>query len=164
MPTVDGQWGPWSEWSNCSKPCDTGTRSRSRQCDAPAPSNGGKECVGFDEESEKCNIKPCPTPCPSGWSEFEGNCYKYFDNRMNWTDARDFCLSAKVLYYLTNKSEMLLTRLTWFPFTLIKKVISWPSSPLDISSGLGEIDHAHAAKTFCGLTGLRWTTRFGRLV
>ena len=83
---------------------------------------------------------------------------------MNWTDARDFCLSAKVLYYLTNKSEMLLTRLTWFPFTLIKKVISWPSSPLDISSGLGERDHAQAAKTFCGLTGLRWTTLFGRLV
>ena len=163
MPTVDGQWGTWSEWSNCSEPCDTGTRSRSRQCDAPAPSNGGKECVGFDEESEKCNIKPCPTPCPSGWSEFEGNCYKYFDDRMKWEDARDFCLSEQVFYYLTSKSEMLLIRLIWFPFTLIKQVISWPSSPLDISSGLVERDPARAVKTFCGQTGLRWTTRVGRL-
>ena len=104
------------------------------------------------------------SPCPSGWSEFEGNCYKYFDDRMKWEDARDFCLSEQVFYYLTNKSEMLLTRPIWFPFTLIKKIISWLSSPLDVSPGWGERDPAPAAKTFFGLTGPRWTTRFGRLV
>ena len=67
------------------------------------------------------------SPRPSGWSEFEGNCYKYFDDRMKWEDARDFCLSEQVFYYLTNKSEVLLTRLIWFPSTLIKKMISWLS-------------------------------------
>ena len=117
-----------------------------------------------DSSSPPTDSPSSPPPCPSGWSEFEGNCYKYFDDRMKWEDARDFCLSEQVLYYLTNISEMFLTRLIWFPFTLMKKIISWLSSLLDVSPGWGEKDHALAAKTFCGLTGLRWTTLFGRLV
>jgi len=31
--------------------------------------------------------------CPSGWSEFQGKCYKYFNEQMTWTDARDKCWS-----------------------------------------------------------------------
>ena len=46
---------------------------------------------------------------------------------MKWKEARDICLREQVFYYLTNKSEVLLTRLIWFPSTLIKKMISWLS-------------------------------------
>ena len=130
---------------------------------SPSPSSNSPS-PPTDSSSPPTDSPSSTPPCPSGWSEFEGNCYKYFDDRMKWEDARDFCLSEQVLYYLTNISEMFLTRLIWFPFTLIKKVISWPSSPLDISSGLVERDPAPVAKTFCGLTGPRWTTRVGRLV
>ena len=36
-------------------------------------------------------------PCPSGWSRFEGNCYKYYDNSVSWEDARNQCLTEEVL-------------------------------------------------------------------
>uniref|UniRef100_A0A1L8D6B3 BATXCTL41 n=1 Tax=Bothrops atrox TaxID=8725 RepID=A0A1L8D6B3_BOTAT len=29
--------------------------------------------------------------CPSGWSSYEGNCYKFFQQKMNWADAERFC-------------------------------------------------------------------------
>uniref|UniRef100_A0A1L8D661 BATXCTL12 n=1 Tax=Bothrops atrox TaxID=8725 RepID=A0A1L8D661_BOTAT len=29
--------------------------------------------------------------CPSGWSSYEGSCYKVFKERMNWEDAEKFC-------------------------------------------------------------------------
>ena len=33
---VEGGWGQWAEWSNCSLSCgNTGLQSRSRRCDSP---------------------------------------------------------------------------------------------------------------------------------
>uniref|UniRef100_A0A1L8D697 BATXCTL33 n=1 Tax=Bothrops atrox TaxID=8725 RepID=A0A1L8D697_BOTAT len=29
--------------------------------------------------------------CPSGWSSYEGHCYKLFQKKMNWADAERFC-------------------------------------------------------------------------
>ncbi|XP_008332413.1 complement component C8 beta chain [Cynoglossus semilaevis] len=47
---IDGSWSCWGAWSGCS-----GTRkSRSRQCNNPAPSNGGMACRGLQEESTEC--------------------------------------------------------------------------------------------------------------
>ena len=55
----DGSWGSWSSWSACSKSCDKGTRTRSRQCDSPKPLNGGKECAGPSTDVGKCILKTC---------------------------------------------------------------------------------------------------------
>ncbi|KAG5858197.1 snake venom C-type Lectin precursor [Bothrops jararaca] len=29
--------------------------------------------------------------CPSDWSSYEGHCYKFFQQKMNWADAERFC-------------------------------------------------------------------------
>ena len=46
--------------------------------------------------SSPLHPSPTPTPCPSGWSGFEGNCYKYYDISVSWEDATKQCLKEKV--------------------------------------------------------------------
>ncbi|KAM3866055.1 complement component C8 beta chain [Diretmus argenteus] len=47
---TDGSWSCWGAWSSCSG----GTMGRSRQCNNPAPSNGGMTCRGLQQESTEC--------------------------------------------------------------------------------------------------------------
>ena len=54
-----GNWGSWGAWTACSESCGPGSRSRSRECNNPAPSHGGEECQGSSKESGECNTKPC---------------------------------------------------------------------------------------------------------
>ena len=57
---VDGGWGDWSEWSKCSGYCGEGERTRSRNCDSPAPAYEGDDCEGDDSETETCkHYVPC---------------------------------------------------------------------------------------------------------
>ncbi|KAL1279742.1 hypothetical protein QQF64_014342 [Cirrhinus molitorella] len=48
--SVDGSWSCWSSWSTCTQK----TQQRSRQCNNPAPQNGGVTCPGPQEESADC--------------------------------------------------------------------------------------------------------------
>ncbi len=57
---IDGNWGSWSTWAQCSATCGGGTQTRKRNCDSPAPSNGGTVCVGSGTESQTCNNAACP--------------------------------------------------------------------------------------------------------
>lgn len=50
---VDGRWGCWSEWSSCDASFKT---RRTRECNNPAPMNGGKACEGEREEEEDCYV------------------------------------------------------------------------------------------------------------
>jgi hypothetical protein len=61
---VDCVPSKWSDWSECSKACGGGTRTRTRTVTTPA-SNGGKEC-GPLSESETCNPQPCDPPGGGG--------------------------------------------------------------------------------------------------
>ncbi|KAF3699042.1 Complement component C8 beta chain Complement component 8 subunit beta Precursor [Channa argus] len=47
---IDGSWSCWGAWSSCSRR----TMTRSRQCNNPAPSTGGLECRGLNQESTEC--------------------------------------------------------------------------------------------------------------
>uniref|UniRef100_A0A8C6WQM2 Complement component C8 beta chain n=1 Tax=Neogobius melanostomus TaxID=47308 RepID=A0A8C6WQM2_9GOBI len=47
---IDGSWSCWGSWSSCSG----GRMTRSRQCNNPAPSNGGMACRGLPQESTQC--------------------------------------------------------------------------------------------------------------
>ncbi|XP_048589634.1 uncharacterized protein LOC5511196 [Nematostella vectensis] len=58
---VDGNWGPWGPYSECTEKtiCLQGTRARKRKCDKPAPSEGGDDCPGLDSDEEVCPTKNC---------------------------------------------------------------------------------------------------------
>uniref|UniRef100_UPI00398F4B43 complement component C7-like isoform X1 n=1 Tax=Pristiophorus japonicus TaxID=55135 RepID=UPI00398F4B43 len=47
---IDGSWSCWTAWGGCRN----GRRSRSRQCNNPAPSRGGRNCMRDSSQSEKC--------------------------------------------------------------------------------------------------------------
>ncbi|XP_060739607.1 A disintegrin and metalloproteinase with thrombospondin motifs 3 [Tachysurus vachellii] len=56
----DGAWGLWTKYGSCSRSCGTGVRFRTRQCNNPAPSNGGQDCPGVNYEFQLCNTDDCP--------------------------------------------------------------------------------------------------------
>ena len=60
---INGNYGPWSTWTKCSKSCGGGVRSRVRNCTNPAPAFGGMDCSaqGEPQESEPCKTRQiCP--------------------------------------------------------------------------------------------------------
>ncbi|XP_061539337.1 LOW QUALITY PROTEIN: hemicentin-1 [Phycodurus eques] len=57
---VDGNWGLWQSWGECSASCGGGERRRMRLCNTPSPSNGGRLCPGDSSQLSRCNIKACP--------------------------------------------------------------------------------------------------------
>jgi hypothetical protein len=65
---IDGGYSAFSAWAACSKSCGTGTQSASRFCTAPAPFNGGADCVGSATRSRNCNAQACPVD--GGFSAF----------------------------------------------------------------------------------------------
>lgn len=47
---ADGRWSCWSSWSECRG----GSRERRRQCNNPAPQNGGAPCLGKSLQTQAC--------------------------------------------------------------------------------------------------------------
>ncbi|KAI2659974.1 A disintegrin and metalloproteinase with thrombospondin motifs 6 [Labeo rohita] len=58
--SVDGSWGPWTTWGECSRTCGGGVSSSMRHCDSPAPTGGGKYCLGERKRYRSCNTDACP--------------------------------------------------------------------------------------------------------
>ncbi|XP_028824055.1 A disintegrin and metalloproteinase with thrombospondin motifs 3 isoform X3 [Denticeps clupeoides] len=56
----DGAWGGWSKYGTCSRSCGMGVRFRTRQCNSPAPANGGQDCPGVNYGYQLCNMDDCP--------------------------------------------------------------------------------------------------------
>ena len=59
--SVDGQWGAWASWTSCNVTCGGGSRTRSRSCDNPKPTNGGKGCSGTGNDMLPCGDTLCPS-------------------------------------------------------------------------------------------------------
>ncbi|KAK7888871.1 hypothetical protein WMY93_024431 [Mugilogobius chulae] len=57
---IDGGWGAWSPWEECSRTCGGGVSSSVRHCDSPRPTIGGKYCLGERKRFRSCNIDDCP--------------------------------------------------------------------------------------------------------
>ena len=60
--SVNGSWGVWGAWSTCSTTCGSGTWTRSRSCDNPAPANGGLHCPENKNDTAQCVKTTCPVP------------------------------------------------------------------------------------------------------
>ncbi|KAF0028165.1 hypothetical protein F2P81_019252 [Scophthalmus maximus] len=58
--TVNGGWSSWGSWTQCSRDCSRGIRSRKRACSNPEPKHGGQTCLGPPQEYQECNVTPCP--------------------------------------------------------------------------------------------------------
>lgn len=61
---VDCKWSDWSDWGGCSKTCNGGKESRSRES---TPGNSqGKPCTGEALNTRTCGENICPTDCVVG--------------------------------------------------------------------------------------------------
>ncbi|XP_071100024.1 SCO-spondin-like isoform X1 [Haliotis cracherodii] len=65
--SVNGQPGPWTEWTlqSCTVSCGidaTRTQSRTRQCNNPSAAFGGSPCSEslIDTRTTNCGLQPCP--------------------------------------------------------------------------------------------------------
>ncbi|KAK3787671.1 hypothetical protein RRG08_031901 [Elysia crispata] len=70
-----GEWGEWAETSNCQAYCGRGMAKavRTRDCDNPAPSCGGRYCDKrdlVDRGYTSCTNFPCGPICPSDFAEY----------------------------------------------------------------------------------------------
>ena len=67
---IHGGYTQWSEFSQCSTSCGSGTHRRTRQCSNPTPQFGGRNCsrVGSHIDVQQCYLKPCPVD--GGYSEW----------------------------------------------------------------------------------------------
>lgn len=57
---VNGGWGLWGPWGDCSRTCGGGVQYSFRSCDNPLPKNGGKYCEGKRIQYRSCNTETCP--------------------------------------------------------------------------------------------------------
>ncbi|XP_050542210.1 A disintegrin and metalloproteinase with thrombospondin motifs 20-like isoform X1 [Daktulosphaira vitifoliae] len=77
---VNGGWGPWQPYGECTRTCGGGVKKSYRDCNNPPPSNGGKYCIGKRVQIGSCNTKDCPPDTP----DFRGEqCAKFNNNSFN---------------------------------------------------------------------------------
>lgn len=57
---IHGGWSMWTGWTRCPVMCGGANVTRTRLCNAPKPSNGGRFCNGSTTDSFFCNNVTCP--------------------------------------------------------------------------------------------------------
>ncbi|XP_062512619.1 hemicentin-1-like isoform X1 [Corticium candelabrum] len=95
---VNGGWGEWNSYTQCTKTCGGGQRTRYRRCDNPRPLNNGLYCVGSDVETSNCNTQCCAVH--GGWSEWTSwtNCdlaCRSSDAQRGWENRRRSCSNPR---------------------------------------------------------------------
>ncbi|XP_043465950.1 A disintegrin and metalloproteinase with thrombospondin motifs 12-like isoform X1 [Leptopilina heterotoma] len=108
---VDGGWGEWGPWSECSRSCGGGVSIMERECDHPPPANGGQFCLDERRRYKICNVESCPEDAPS-FRNFQCNSYneKEYKNK-NYTWLPYFDKSEPCELYCTDTDEEIIVPL-----------------------------------------------------
>ncbi|XP_046705744.1 A disintegrin and metalloproteinase with thrombospondin motifs 2-like isoform X1 [Silurus meridionalis] len=83
----DGNWGMWSEYGACNRPCGRGLQFRTRACDNPRPANGGRTCPGSNYQFQVCNPHECEDPYRDYRAEqcsFMDSKFEYHNMKHHW--------------------------------------------------------------------------------
>ncbi|XP_026471997.1 A disintegrin and metalloproteinase with thrombospondin motifs 9-like [Ctenocephalides felis] len=83
LKATNGGWGQWQGWGACSRTCGGGVQSSVRQCDSPAPSNGGQYCEGLRVRYRSCNTDDCP-PEDTDYREQQCAEFNKRDFKIDW--------------------------------------------------------------------------------
>ncbi|XP_065060118.1 uncharacterized protein LOC135687479 [Rhopilema esculentum] len=73
----DGGFNEWSTWSECSRPCGTGKKTRYRYCNNPEPKgDGAKNCTGAFTVEQSCKLRDCINAVNGSWTPWSswGQC------------------------------------------------------------------------------------------
>ena len=95
---IHGGYSEWSNFSICSQTCGNSTKTRTRICNNPTPSFGGRDCreLGPNSDTVLCDTQPCPVNGNySHWSEFSP-CSKSCGNSSRF--RRRFCTNPAPRY------------------------------------------------------------------
>lgn len=80
-------WNHWQPWSSCSKTCDTGTRTRSRDC-IRRFSFASQPCAGPRSETVDCLLKHCTVD--GNWC-YTTKCQHVYNTYSTCTKTRTTC-------------------------------------------------------------------------
>lgn len=96
---VNGGYGPWTDWSECSASCDSGVQYKTRECNSPLPEHGGNPCSGDRIMSRTCQIQPCDIDGEfTEWSQWEVCTAVSQDYCAGKTFRRRHCSNTKPMY------------------------------------------------------------------
>ena len=104
---MDGAWSAWTE-GPCSVTCGGGNLTRTRSCDAPAPSGTGAQCAGPDvEDGVACAQQDCPA-CPpmDGMLQLDTGRFVYLTDKATFSAAFDLCESYNLGLKLASISTL----------------------------------------------------------
>ncbi|KAG9347866.1 hypothetical protein JZ751_003882, partial [Albula glossodonta] len=93
----NGDWSQWTNWTECTKSCGGGVRTRRRDCDNPMPEGEGDYCEGQKTEVTSCNTDHCPG---TAFSSCGPSCPRSCDDLAycEWScEAGCYCTGGKVL-------------------------------------------------------------------
>ncbi|CAH1247820.1 SCUBE3 [Branchiostoma lanceolatum] len=71
---IDGQFGSWSDWSECTATCGVSVQTRTRTCDSPPPQGGGRYCEGDASQFQVCVGSDCPRGFVDWCDQVEDRC------------------------------------------------------------------------------------------
>ncbi|XP_035657943.1 scavenger receptor cysteine-rich domain superfamily protein-like [Branchiostoma floridae] len=106
LPTVEGGWSAWSEFSSCSVTYGLGLQTRTRTCDNPLPQLNGAMCEGSLSETMSCDGQDLKIRLVGGSVANEGRLEVALSDGDNWGtvcddgfDMNDATIACRMLGY-----------------------------------------------------------------
>ncbi|XP_047561044.1 hemicentin-1 isoform X2 [Lutra lutra] len=119
MCPVDGSWGNWHSWGQCSASCGGGEKTRKRLCNNPVPSKSGRPCPGDATQVSRCNTQACPGGPQRARGSVIGN--------INDVEFGIAFLNATVIDSPTSDTRIIQAKITNVPRSLgpaMRKIVS----------------------------------------